>query len=265
MPSDTYWTPIAGTGPTIHGSVYGGAQDGRVRRDTHVIINDGEIGYAYNATNQTTLGTSDLDDVQWRHRGNVYGAGSGMGKYKFDFNYDGDTDDNDGSATYYTIPTKEEDYSQHAGCVIRYTQVDINGGEIHRNVYGGGSLASVGPPAIPPRTVETAYKRGTTKRDETYGSTPDPIGQGWWSECAVNIAGTVGSHTGYQNFYGGEVYGASRGETELKDRESEFSYVIWTKVNVLRGAWVKGNVFGGGDSGMVKRDTEVNVGFPTAE
>ena len=259
MPSDTYWTPIAGSGPTIHGSVYGGAQDGRVRRDTHVIINDGEIGYAYNATNQTTLGTSDLDDVQWRHRGNVYGAGSGMGKYKFDFNYDGDTDDNDGSATYYTIPTKEEDYSQHAGCVIHYTQVDINGGQIHRNVYGGGSLACVGPPAIPPRTVETAYKRGTTTRDAAYGG--GTIGQGWWSECAVNIAGTVGSHTDFQKEYGGEVYGASRGETELKDRESEFSYVIWTKVNVLRGAWVKGNVFGGGDSGMVKRDTEVNVGF----
>ena len=37
---------------------------------------------------------------------------------------------------------------------------------------------------------------------------------------------------------------------------------VWTEVNLLPGAYVQGNVFGGGDNGMVKQDADVNVGMP---
>ena len=235
---DTY------TGPTILGSVYGGGQDGHVRRDAHVIINKGEIGKAY-GTEVLTDGSgyiTDLDSPQWLHRGNVYGAGSGISKYKYDFNYDGDTDD---TVTYHDKSTKEEDYSTSAGSVTRFTQVDINGGIIHRNVYGGGSLASVGPPTIPPTRTDLADKKGDTTH-----------GQGWQSQCTVNIAGTIGTPTDYQKHYGGEVYGASRGLSA----ESTLGAVVWTNVNVKNGANIQGNVFGGGDNGMVKKDTDVQIG-----
>ena len=42
----------------------------------------------------------------------------------------------------------------------------------------------------------------------------------------------------------------------------EFSTSIWTKVNILDKATIMGNVYGGGDNGMVKKDSEVIIGDP---
>ena len=263
----TNWEKIDDSGIKIYGSVYGGAQDGRVRRDANVVVNAGEIGLPFTSANRTLLVPGaetiqeELDSPQWLHRGNVYGSGSGIGKYKFDLNYDGDSIDTD--VDYYGTIVKEEDYSKNAGCVLRFTQVDINGGIIHRNVYGGGSMGSVGPPAIPPRDNETADKKGDTT---THGGKT-----GWQSQCTVNIRGEVGTPNDavkgwtYQDIYGGEVYGACRGIAELKIKENQFSHAVWTKVNILRGAIVHGNVFGAGDSGMVKKDSEVVVGMPDVD
>ena len=256
-PNPANWELV---GPKILASVYGGGQEGHVRRDTYVRVDSAVIGLPFTEANKTLLKTtsSDITEVlnnpQWMHRGNVYGAGSGVTKYKFDINHDTDSIDtnvpyNNGVAI---VNFNENDYSNSAGSVTRFTRVDINGGIINRNVYGGGSMGSVGPPNM-------GQSYDPYNPEDTSHSTE--IGK--QSRCLVNIAGTIGSRTDYQNVYGGEVYGASRGEAELKEQENDFSYVIWTKVNILSGAWVKGNVFGGGDSGMVKRDTEVNIGFPT--
>ena len=239
-----------GKAPLILGSVYGGGQDGHVRRDTKVTVNSGEIGLAHNQANRELLQTSvldmneELDNPQWLHRGNVYGAGSGISRYQFDFNNDQDFKDSVviGGRKYI-----EEDYSTSAGSVTRFTQVDVNGGIIHRNVYGGGSMAAVGAPPIPPTRKDTPDKLG----DTTEGHGP-----GWQSTCTVNIAGAVGTPSDYVTRYGGSVYGASRGISE----ESDFGSVIWTRVIVWDGAKIMGNVFGGGDAGMVKRDTEVRIG-----
>ena len=232
--------------PEIRGSVYGGGQDGHVRRDTYVKIYDGVIGVPFTGT------TADLDKAEWLASGNVYGAGSGIGKYKYDFTYDGDTDDNgqdaDHTAEYHENPIKEEDYSSSAGSVTRFTKVEIKGGTIHRNVYGGGSLASVGPPIIPSSRTENA----DIKDETSEGRRP-----GWQSLCEVIIAGMVGTPTDYQKHYGGEVYGASRGEVELGE---SFANVVWTLVKILNGADIKGNVYGGGDNGIVKMDTDVQIG-----
>ena len=255
-----------GHAPKILGSVYGGGQDGHIRRDAHVIINNGEIGKAFTYANRKLLKTipdgtteveaqaivSDLDDAQWLHRGNIYGAGSGIGKYKYDFKYDGDTDDNgqdeDHTVKYHGNPIKEEDYSTSAGSVTRFTKVEINGGTIHRNVYGGGSLASVGPPTIPPTRTDMADKKGAPTGNH---------GSGWQSLCEVIIKSMIGSPTNYQVFYGGEVFGASRGNAELGE---SFANVVWTLVNIINGANIKGNVYGGGDNGIVKMDTDVQIG-----
>ena len=286
-PNESYWTLDNVSVPKIWGSVYGGSQDGRIRRDAHVIVNAGDIGLPYTDANRTLLDmenkatsitsltndqlSAELDDPQWLHRGNVYGAGSGLSKYKFDVDYDGDYDSNADhgrpTTTYYGNPFKEEDYCQFAGSVIRYTQVDILGGTIHRNVYGGGSVGSVGPPAVPPTRTETAYKPGTTIRDANYGT--ETIGEGWWSQSRVNIKGTIGTPddytTGfkYNPVYGGEVFGACRGDDEIIKTEQDkinFATTVWTMVHIMNGATIMGNVFGGGDAGMVKKDSEVLVG-----
>ena len=263
-PSPDYWELV---GPTILASVYGGGQDGHVRRDAYVKVRSGEIGLPFTNDNRALLKTNtvsleeELDNPQWMHRGNVYGAGSGVTKYKYDIDQDKDTTEvipyNNGIAT---VDFNENDYSSSAGSVTRFTRVDVYGGIIHRNVYGGGSMGSVGPPNMG-QTYEP-YKRGDTASGH---------GPGRQSFCTVNINGRIGTPTGFrtgwefQKYYGGEVYGASRGLPELRPKEDEFSYTIWTQVNILKDAIVLGNVFGGGDSGVVKQDAEVNVGKAAAE
>lgn len=253
-PNPTYWTTV---GPTrIYGSVYGGGQDGHVRRDTHVTVVAGEIGVPYDVDGDKTyynmLKTADLDDDQWLHRGNVYGAGSGISEYEFDFNNDGDkvdegvTGGNLGTGSY-----NEKGNSTSAGSVTRFTQVDIYGGTIHRNVYGGGSLASIGPLKI--SQDYDPYKPGQANIP---GKTPNGLGQ--QSLCTVNIAGQVGTPSDYRVVYGGEVYGASRGKSNLD--ANQFATTFWTLVRVLNGATIMGNVYGGGDNGMVKMDTDVRIG-----
>ncbi len=263
-------------GPVIYGSVYGGGQDGHVRRDTHVTVNKGEIGLPFTDANRTVLGKTEsttlndeLDNPLWLYRGNVYGGGSGIGKYYYDFNandrytkeagQDEEAEENIEEWNYVNplnptegpTPMKEIDYSTSAGSVTRFTKVEVNGGTIHRNVYGGGSLSSVGPPAIPTDREETAYKEGVTKRGDGTDAGP-----GWWSQCEVIIKSIIGSPT-YDPVYGGEVYGASRGDIGLGE---SFGNVVWTLVKILNGANIKGNVFGGGDNGIVKQDTDVQIG-----
>jgi hypothetical protein len=265
------WEAIAGDGPKIYGSVYGGGQDGHVRRDAHVTVNKGEIGILYDDANRKLVGTSslplteELDSPQWLFRGNVFGSGSGIDKYEYDFNGNGSTytDDNDNGeydegetvdeGSYDGETVKDIDYGISAGSVTRFSQVDIFGGTIFRNVYGGGSRASVGPPFM-----------GTwaLKRNDADAST-----KGRQSQCTVNIKGTVGvpfpktegDPDKYNEVYGGEVYGASRGDTKLDS--NLYGSAIWTLVNLLNGANIKGNVFGGGDAGLVKKDTEVRIGY----
>ena len=245
------------TGPTILGSVYGGGQDGHVRRDASVTIYSGEIGKAYSAEE---LNITDLNNPVWLHRGNVYGAGSGIGQYEYDFNYNGrhtvNANGTGGVENYeYTNPLngrettlKEIDYSTSAGSVTRFTNVEINGGTIHRNVYGGGSLASVGAPKIPPTRSDNPYYKDDPDSDHGPGKQS-------LNEVIIN-GGTIGDVNSRTVGYGGNVYGASRGLTEL---DSQFATSVWTKVEANSG-YIYGNVFGGGEAGSVTMDTKVIIG-----
>ena len=68
----------------------------------------------------------------------------------------------------------------------------------------------------------------------------------------------MGVLNGYVEKYGGEVYGASRGEAGLNP--AWFANCVWTKVFIKNGAHIMNNVFGGGDAGTVQKDSEVFVG-----
>ncbi|MBO7044800.1 MAG: hypothetical protein J6W38_00365 [Prevotella sp.] len=234
----------------ILGSVYGGGMDGHLRRDAHVIINGGEIGLPFTVANKGILGT-DPDNIQWLARGNVYGAGSGIGKYKYDFDYDGKYTS---TYNYNGRPTKEEDYSTSAGSVTRFTKVEIQDGTIHRNVYGGGSLASVGAPKI-----------GQTYDEYRKGDTADGHGQGKQTLNEVIISGghigdADANASSYDandfHVYGGMVYGGSRGDISLGNR---FSTALYTSMSIADAADIKGDVYGGGEAGTVKGDVDVEM------
>ena len=162
--------------------------------------------------------------------GNVFGAGSGVGKY---------TDD-------------EHSYCNNAsGSVTCSTLVEVSGGTIANSVYGGGALASVGPPKIPPTRSDNEQKAAS----EGHKS----------SSCnIVNIKG--GNITG-------SVYGASRGPGDAMFTDGSFSGIgtdngeynpttfatsIWTEVNITGGT-IRNNVYGGGEMGQVKESTVVSL------
>ena len=219
----------AGAGPTIYGSVYGGAQDGHVRNSTTVIVNNGTIGLEPTDANKTAVTTADLADLRWSARGNVFGAGSGIGLYD---------SDKDGVA---------DSYNNSSGSVTKFTTVTINGGTIHQNVYGGGNLGTVGQPCINCGGVLPTKAQSLSK--VTIG---DNVG---------TLTATIGSTTGFAASYGGNVYGSSRGMLKASDEASDltFANTTYTQVDIRPGAVVRGSIFGGGENGFVRRGTEVNV------
>ncbi|MCR5535481.1 MAG: hypothetical protein K6F47_09975, partial [Bacteroidaceae bacterium] len=253
--------------PRIYGSVYGGGQDGHVRRDTKVTINNGEIGISYN-TATDAIRALPVTDKQWLHRGNVYGGGSGIGKYEYDYDGDGITfSDADSDGEYdesetvdthtYTymgqnVTVKDINYSSSAGSVTRNTTVEIKGGIIHRNVYGGGSLASVLPPGW--TTSAGPYT------DAAHGKA---------SINTLNITGgTIGNATDHGFDYGGDVFGASRGMDDANINSNYFAISTGTQVNIQNvyegetltsSPAIHGNVYGGGEMGIVKQNTNVQL------
>ena len=100
--------------PWIKGTVYGGGENGHNYKDAKVTIYSGTIGI----TNPETDG-----GARYPYRGNVYGGGCGTDTYSKD------------GKKYYNF---------NAGIVMGNTQIDIDGGHIVHNVYGGGAMGTVG-------------------------------------------------------------------------------------------------------------------------
>ena len=197
-----------GNGPEIYGSVYGGGQDGHVRRDTKVTVNKCTIGHTDNSHT-----AAEIEKI-----GNVFGAGSGLGQYT------------KGSSLYY---------NNSSGSVTCTTTVEVNNNAtILGNVYGGGALASVGPPNI---------GSGDEQKEVTSSSTHQSV-----SFTQVDING---------GNIGGNVYGASRGGLNLNyngEDPNTYATDLYSTVNVS-GGQIAGDVFGGGEAGQTKCDVEVNI------
>ena len=230
--------------PNINGSVYGGGQDGHVRRNTNITINNAKIGVPYTTANQTALGTNDRNNAQWYGRGNVYGAGSGKGLYHLKVR---------GVKNKAGQDSIQSDLNSASGSVTCKTNVSISGSNtvVYQNVYGGGAMASVGPPNTSQgfdefNNTETAYSRA---ENTTHGSS---------TQTMVEVSGgTIGSSDGYAAGYGGNIFGASRGDSSMDT--SKYATTIWSKVIITNGT-ILGNVYGGGEAGNVKQSTSVQIG-----
>ena len=208
----TIGTKGAATGPRLYGSVFGGGQDGHVRWDANTVVYSGNIGADYGtddvAHDSENNPITDVNSKFWVARGNVFGGGSGIGLY--------DEDDDDS-------------YSPIAGSVNQFVNVNIVGGTIHRNVYGGGNLASVGIP------YENHVKDST----------------------CINLNVKVGIGQNTTAGYGGNVFGASRGRQQ--NDATTYAQCSYTDVNIDSLANIPYHVYGGGELGGVKRDTRVDI------
>ena len=194
-------------GPTIFGSVYGGGENGHNFNNGVVTVNKGTVGY---------------DQGSW-DCGNIYGAGCGTDTFWRDDNGNGEVDEGENGH-----------HNPMAGLVRGTTSITINGGNVLRNVYGGGSMGSVGTYTYDANGLPTECATGT-------GST------------TINInGGTIGkTDTDF-----GHVFGGPKGNLS----ETEYSASVGeTQVNINTGADVKGSVFGGGEAGIVKGNVAVNM------
>ena len=204
--------------PQIKGSVYGSGENGHTFDDAEVFVHSGTIGILEGTPvgNDEETPDNNSEDatytgVAFPYRGNVYGGGCG-------------TD------LYYTDPTgvanpydgKGDAYNPLGGIVYGNASVTIDGGQVAHNVYGAGSMGSVGM-----LDASRTFVRG--------GAT------------TVTISGGI---VGIRNAKVGNVFGAARGDATTK--QTDVALVKSTTVNISGSATaIMGNVYGGGESGDV--------------
>ena len=188
-------------GGTVKANVYGGGELGTVHTTSKVTVNKGTVN------------------------GSVFGGGYGSDDNVTKTEMDG--------VTYSAV--------QIAGRVDGTTTVEMNDGQVMKNLYGGGEMASVG-----------VFTVSDDMRTFTWGTPTD------WNNtgvCNVTVAGgKIGTTAGSSS--AGHVFGAGKG---LEDTFwCEKGIVYSTNVNINKGT-VNGNVYGGGEVGRVETDAIVKV------
>ena len=221
------------SGGIIYGSVFGGSEDGNVLGDVLVNIKPNEDGNPDPVIG--TLGTSNFD-------GNVFGGGRGF---------------SGGRLT--------------AGNIGGDVTMNITGGTILGSVYGGGRLGSVGTYLVD--AADANYGNLVADDEDTHG------------HVTINISGgTIGNNIEYRynpdasykaaymsktlfdgtnrllHTRGGNVFAGGMGRREKLDGVTEIDGLDWhklgkvktTKVTISGTAWIKSNVYGGGELGAVQ-------------
>ena len=198
--------------PAIQRNAYSGGEGGSVFGTANLTLNNGYIGYTYDAnTNQYE---EKVNDETWSDHvgkdrlsdcGNLFGGGY---------------DDNSS---------------------VDYTNVTVWGGVVRNSVFGGGEIATIGRGKTKEsgednkiRVLEAIYKAGKTNLEIFNGHVKRNVfggGKGY------NILGYGGIHGFYTDGY---VFG----QTEVHIHGGE----IGTDEGLAEGY---GNVFGGGDVGFV--------------
>ena len=215
-------------GGTVYGSVFGGGENGHVFNDTDVEIKGGTVGIPLDKEHIADAALVD----NLIYRGNVYGGGRGIDM------------------------TPSGDYSITAGKVAGNTKVNVTGGNIYRNVYGGGSLASVGDPN---ETADTDgnYKTGLATVNITGGQIGTD-GAASANDYTSTSTTPIREHRRENGFVFGSGRGMAAGSVGNKTLV-DMAYVKNTLVTIAGEANVTGSVFGGGENGHVRKDTKVYV------
>lgn len=209
--------------PIIMSSVFGGAKEGAVWGDTKVTIAGGIIGtdsIYYDSLKYVSNHWEPVHHDSIYHFGNVFGGGFG----KDAFSQLGLP-----SSTSHQIV---DSINYLAGRVYGNTSVEIKGGQVWGNVYGGGNLASVCD------TLHGAIVNGN---------------------CTVKVNGTaeIGPLDG--TGLNGSVYGGGKGTLiDSLELRKLFANVDSTFVTISGGK-IWGSVLGGGSDSHVLGSTSVTV------
>ena len=203
--------------PAIQRNAYGGGEGGAVFGTVYLTMNNGYVGYQYNASGSDDEETTDFDE-------------------RFEEKIEDDT-----KASPNTL-------LEEAGCVfgggyidnstVDKTVVTINGGHIRNSVFGGGEIAAVGRGDMQEKEGGTDYELKDIYRP---GKTNVKMYSG---HVHRNV---FGGGRGYDNLNRhGSLHcdGFIFGQTEVSIHGGE----IGTVSGVADG---DGNVFGGGDIGFV--------------
>ena len=248
------------SGGRIYGSVFGGGEDGHVMRDVKMTIKDGstttgEGEQAVTTTTSPIIGTWGTSYVD----GNVFGGGRGF------------------SGEALT-----------AGNVGGSVNIDIQGGKMLGNIYGGGRLGSVGYGLyLVDEEINGVKPYGVLRGDnvDDRGNSVDDFKRGY---ITINISGgTIGNDIeykynptdadkqkmpstqfDYQNHLtytrGGNVFTGCMGRLYALDNRTLLP--LWTKLGRCRqtilnitGGTIKSNVYGGAELGVVQEDATVNI------
>ena len=286
------------TGPFIKGSVYGGAQNGRVYRGgTYVKIQGGQIGCgagqtsAYSAVqwaaastavenaDTAAIRTSAASMPECPHwvfgRNDNNGNGKGVEHLPYDLFATNSTADarpkgSDGHTFYGNVfgggsgyfPYAQNQWLRTAGQVFGSTKVEITGGHILTNLYGGNELTDVtgdscvvimtGGTLGVPRPLDsitkhpvTCYLFGAGKGDErTHFNT-------WTNVQNVRVSVSGDAHI-YGSLFGGGEDGHVMRNVKITFQDG----VLGTTGT----SYVDGNVFGGGRGFKGEALTAGNVG-----
>jgi hypothetical protein len=205
------------TGGTVVRNVYGAGAMGSVGKAT--TTTEGVTTVSGGTTTINVSGGTIGDDGT-RGDGNVFGAARG-----------------DASATINEF-----------ALVRKETNVNISGGTVKGNVYGGGELGCVGT-----FTVSSDMRTFTWQNTDGNTNTSENSNNKNTGVCNVTIDDSSGSSPLIE----GNVFGAGKGKDDSFWCEKGIAYS--TSVSISNGT-VNGNVFGGGEVGRVETNTEVTIG-----
>ena len=191
---------------TINGSVFGGGENGHVSENTKVAIYNGTIGFA---------GGNE-------YKGNVFGGGRGIDR------------DADGNQTVT------------AGIVKGSTRVFFEGGTAYGSVFGGGNASLV--------SLEKVVNiNGGDVMKNVFGGCKQVVG-----DTKVRLhPGTKTVNMRGGHVYG-SVFGCSNNSIDGNFEEGHEK--DWTAFVNISGGTIDGNVHGLGYAGEVIGSSEVNVG-----
>lgn len=182
----------------IKSRVFGGAEQGTVAGDTYLIVNGGTIGSEVNTDDDATNTENNY------FFGGVYGGGYGSHNPIFNGTHFA-SDPNEPIINDSTDYISNWTADHLAGRTYGNTRVDILGGEVKSNVFGGAQFAYVGYGDATNSTVinmGSAVKHDYSVRGNVYGA--NNYNGTVKNNVTVNInAGTLGSSTQQSDVFGG--------------------------------------------------------------
>ncbi len=241
---------ISATNCQVEGNVYGGGNLGSVGKvsvseDMRTFTwtdSDGNPNTTENANNKNT-GVCKVTITDGTIKGNVFGAGKGKGD------------------TFWC--EKAISYS---------TDVNVSGGTLNRNVYGGGEVASIGKYALDNNKMPSILQGGgycyvTVQGHATVGADVFGAGEGVKSHFDKDNSDlTKRSRRMTLKDDWQSLVGDARFDWDYLQNESDYSTYLETlalathpEVTVDGNASIGGSVFGGGELGLTKGSVIVNI------